>query len=108
VKSKRKFRRKTLKQWAAFARRGMTRGTYTNDVHLHRYENEVILRKMRESGAITATMLAGMFPDLFNTRFLGRALKRMSKERLVRPDGRWGRQTIYRLEDRGDAKSEAA
>jgi hypothetical protein len=83
VKSGRKFRRKTLKQWAAFARRGRRQRAYEHEVHLHRFEDEVILRKMRESGLESAKGLAGRYPELFDQRNLGRAMKRMARQGLL-------------------------
>lgn len=84
MKSKRKFKRKTLRQWAAFANRGRKRRAYADDVHLHRFENEVILRKMSESGHRSAKSLAGAYPDLFHPQNLNRAMKRMAKAGLLR------------------------
>jgi hypothetical protein len=44
----------------------------------------VILRKMRESGLESARGLAGQYPDLFDRRYLGRAMKRMARQGLLR------------------------
>lgn len=84
MKSKRKFRRKTLRQWSAFARRGLRQRAYEHQVHLHSFEDEVILRKMRESGLHGAKALAGQYPDLFDRRNLERAMKRMARQGLLR------------------------
>jgi hypothetical protein len=101
VKSKRKFRRKTLKQWAAFARGGRRRTPeYRTSKGLHRFENEVIERKIRESkrGSLTATELCGLYPSLFDPKHLPRAMRRMRSEgRLVLAGRGWKGRPSYRL-----------
>jgi hypothetical protein len=118
VKSQRKFRRKTLKQWAAFVRRGRSfkAPDYRTQKNVHRFENEVIERKMRASGrgSLTSTELCGLYPDLFHPRHLERAMKRMRSEgRLVLAGRGWRGHASYRLPvttstEAGDADAEAA
>lgn len=111
MKTKRKFRRKTLKQWAAFVRKGQKAKAYEADHRLHDFEDEVILRKWLESGepTISAKRLAGLYPNLFDPSKLPRAMKRMAKQGTIERAGN-NRFTggTYRLKKHGAHRARRA
>jgi hypothetical protein len=71
-------RKRTTKQWATFAPLQKPRRA---SVHLRAFEEEVVLRKVRElhtwrERPVTGHELCAAFPGLFNERYLGAVLKR--------------------------------
>lgn len=101
MNSKLKSRRKrTLKQWVSFAFRGVRKRTYKTNVYLHRYEEEIILRDVREmGGTFTYADLCNAHPGRYDPNTLAMALKRMKGAGVLSGKrSSWGtRMTAYSL-----------
>lgn len=95
--------KRRVKRW--WGRRAFKPRTYAMSPELHAFENEVILRKVRqlEGGApnlwvFDANALCRTYPDLFNPKFMKRTLKRMANQGLLtRSRGFTG---LYTLDER--------
>lgn len=101
MKSKLKSRRKrTLKQWGAFARRGFKKREYKHNRLLHEYEHQIILRDaLAMGGSFTAATLKARHPDRYDEKVLPSALKRMGSAGLLDSKGVWGRSPMYTVRE---------
>lgn len=79
-------RKKTLKQWAAFGRRGMRKRTYKDNRRLHEYEHAIILRDAIALGGASfdAYTLDEHYPGRYDIATLKAAMKRMQQEKLLK------------------------
>jgi hypothetical protein len=111
----RKRRKKTLKQWAAFARKGLRKRTYKYNAALHDYEHRIILRDvlaLEGTTSFTAATLVNAYPGRYHITTLKVAMKRMSQIGLLEHTGHkwdtWRRGTliVYKVNS-GNARAVA-
>lgn len=83
----RRRRKKTLKQWAAFGRRGMRKRRYQDSFRLHEYEHAIILRDAIaafQGAPFDAFDLDRVYPGRYDVTTTKLALKRMIDQGLLK------------------------
>lgn len=80
------MKRKTLKQWVVFGRRGMRKRKYRDNYRLHEHEHQVILRDAcaLDCEEFTGTTLINSYPGRYDEYMLREALIRMRKQGLLK------------------------